>query len=69
TDKNKNIIEFHKDGYLLSEKDSYKNTVQYKYENNKLVEVVDPSNRTIRFSYNQDGYIEGAVGPENRKVT
>ncbi|PGE85259.1 wall-associated protein [Bacillus pseudomycoides] len=69
TDKDKNIIEFHKEGHLLSEKDSYNNTVQYKYENNKLVEVVDPSNRTIRFSYNQDGYMEEAVGPENRKVT
>lgn len=69
TDKGQTVSEYDKQGRLTKVKDEHGNTLTYRYENDRVVEITNASNRKVSLQYSTDGLLTKLVGPENRTVT
>ncbi|PEM49507.1 DNRLRE domain-containing protein [Bacillus wiedmannii] len=69
TDKDQTVSEYNKQGRLTKVKDEHGNTLTYRYENNRLLEIINASNRKLALEYNTEGFLSKITGPENRTVT
>ncbi|PGZ99563.1 wall-associated protein, partial [Bacillus pseudomycoides] len=69
TDKDQTVSEYDKQGRLTKVKDEHGNTLTYRYENGRVVEITNASNRKVSLQYGTDGLLMKLVGPENRTVT